>query len=99
MSGIPTLALSKSGYRSEVIPPSQPVIQAPAIQLYYFYKQKEATDLAASEFLCFFDITQYIPTLALSKSGSRSKVIPSSQPVTQAPVSYCFIHYNIFCMI
>ena len=29
-----------------------------------------------------------IPTLALSKSGSRSKVIPSSQPVTQAPVYF-----------
>ena len=27
-----------------------------------------------------------IPTLALSKSGSRSKVTPSSQPVLQAPV-------------
>ena len=27
-----------------------------------------------------------VPTLALSKSGSRSRVIPSSQPVTQAPV-------------
>ena len=38
------------------------------------------------------DITQDIPTLALSKSGSRSKVIPSSQPVTQAPVSYIVLY-------
>ena len=33
-----------------------------------------------------------IPTLALSKSGSRSKVLPSSQPVTQAPVSYSIFY-------
>ena len=36
-----------------------------------------------------------IPTLALSKSGYRSKVIPSSQPVIQAPVCLiveCIIH-------
>ena len=36
-----------------------------------------------------------IPTLALSKSGSRSKVIPSSQPVLQAPV-FLFIFYSIY---
>ena len=29
---------------------------------------------------------KWLPTLALSKSGHRSKVVPSSQPVTQAPV-------------
>jgi hypothetical protein len=32
-----------------------------------------------------------IPTLALSKSGYRSKVAPSSQPVTQAPVCILFL--------
>lgn len=31
-----------------------------------------------------------VPTLALSKSGHRSKVTPSSQPVTQAPVCSVF---------
>ena len=31
-----------------------------------------------------------IPTLALSKSGYGSKVIPSSQPVTQAPLLSIF---------
>ena len=35
-----------------------------------------------------------IPTLALSKSGYRSKVTPSSQPVTQAPVCLLFIDYT-----
>ena len=31
-----------------------------------------------------------VPTLALSKSGHRSKATPSSQPVTQAPVCSVF---------
>ncbi len=38
---------------------------------------------------------QGIPTLALSKSGSRSKVTPSSQPVIQAPVCLIFINMVI----
>ena len=38
---------------------------------------------------------QGIPTLALSKSGSRSKVTPSSQPVIQAPVFLNFINMVI----
>ncbi len=38
---------------------------------------------------------QDIPTLALSKSGSRSKVTPSSQPVIQAPVCLIFINMVI----
>ena len=33
---IPTLALSKSGYRSKVTPSSQPVIQAPAYLIVFF---------------------------------------------------------------
>ena len=31
-----------------------------------------------------------VPTMAISKSGHRSKVTPSSQPVTQAPVCSVF---------
>ncbi len=38
-----------------------------------------------------------IPTLALSKSGHRSWVVPNSQPVTQAPV-YDSIPYHLYTL-
>ena len=36
-----------------------------------------------------------IPTLALSKSGNGSKVIPSSQPVIQAPRLYIILQCGV----
>ena len=86
MQGIPTLALSKSGSRSEVIPPSQPVTQAPVFFI-YFSKTKRSRRFGSFRlFHVICDVAQGIPTLALSKSGSRSEVKPPSQPVAQAPV-------------
>lgn len=38
--------------------------------------------------------TKYFPTLALSKSGYRSKVILSSQPVLQAPFFHLHLSYT-----
>ena len=54
-------------------------------------KKQKPPDLAASVKM---HVVTGIPTLALSKSGYRSKVTPSSQPVLQAPV--CFI-VNMYC--
>ena len=39
--------------------------------------------------------TKYFPTLALSKSGYRSKVTLSSQPVLQAPFFYLHLSYTL----
>jgi len=70
--------------------------QAPSIhsipryaRLIAFTQKREATDLVTSRKIHVYQ--SGIPTLALSKSGYRSKVLPYSQPVTQAPVCLYFI--------
>ena len=61
-SGVPTLALSKSGYRSKVIPSSQPVIQAPLLFNCIYntliltkMQDKNATSLQLAHNFCFRD--------------------------------------------
>ena len=51
--------------------------------------------MAASFVYCNIPVSQSgVPTLALSKSGSRSKVTPSSQPVYELPLFNCLKKQN-----
>lgn len=68
----------------------------------FYYAVKKDPYLSKDPVICLMEkrnsvcmstsfIRYILPTLALSKSGFRSKVVPSSQPVLQAPASlFCY---------
>ena len=87
-SGIPTLALSKSGYRSKVVPSSQPVIQAPVCSIVVFIINRLSQK--CNRFYIIFPFFTTFVTLNSLSANTKSAFFPTDILPKVSCIPICF---------